>query len=93
MAVEQYTEHLLLDEMGVKIGDNETCFVLPQGDVSNYPNIEYSLKKAGGKPKKCSLSDFNSGGTGKAKPEFIVTFKNDINTIIVVECKSMLTKH
>lgn len=93
MAVEQYTEHLLLEEMGVKVGDNETCFVLPQGDVGNYPKIDEALKKAGGKPKSCIMSDFSLGGKGKAKPEFVITFKNDINTIIVIECKSALAKH
>ena len=43
-----------------------------------------SLKKAGGKPKQCELGDYTQGGNGKAKPEYIITFNDDIHTIIVV---------
>ena len=93
MAIEQYTEHLVLEEMNIKLGVNENCVVLPQGDVERYSKIEKALKEAGGKPKKCELENFTLGGKGKAKPEFIITFKEDINTIIVIECKNTLKKH
>lgn len=93
MAIEQYTEHLVLEEMNIKLGKNENCIVLPQGDVEKYPKIEKALKEAGGKPKKCELKNFTLGGKGKAKPEFIITFKDNINTIIVIECKNTLKKH
>ncbi len=33
------------------------------------------------------------GGKGKAKPEYIITFYDDIHTIIVIECKNSTKKH
>ena len=36
---------------------------------------------------------FQQSGSGKAKPEYIITFKDDVNTIIVVECKKSVSKH
>jgi type I restriction-modification system DNA methylase subunit len=92
MAIERYTESLTLDEMKCKLGDNSWGSVLPQGDVERFGEIEKLLKKAGGKPKKCPLEDYSSGGKGKAKPEYIITFNDNANTIIVVECKKS-TKH
>ena len=32
-------------------------------------------------------------GTGRAKPEYIVTFNKDKNTIILVECKKSIKEH
>ncbi len=93
MAVEQYTESLTLKEMKCVIGKNPFGYVLPQGDVSNIYKIENLLKKAGGKPKECDIEDYSQGGKGKAKPEYIITFDDDINTIIVVECKNSIKKH
>ena len=93
MPHEQYTESLTLSEMKCTIGENSFGFVFPQGDVSSVDKIENMLKKAGGKPKECALSDFTQGGSGKAKPEYIITFNDDINTIIVVECKPSVNKH
>lgn len=93
MSVEQFTESLTLSEMKAVLGKNSFGYVFPQGDVSNVDKIEKLLKKAGGKPVICTLSDFSQGGTGKAKPEYIVTFDDDINTIIVVECKNSVSKH
>lgn len=51
------------------------------------------LKKAGGKPKECELTDFSQGGNGKAKPEYIIKFDTDQNRIIVVECKKSTKQH
>lgn len=93
MAIEQYTEDLTMREMKCHIGENEFGFVFPQGDVSDVDKIERVLKLAGGKPKDCSIADYSKGGTGKAKPEYIITFNDDINTVIVVECKNSVKKH
>lgn len=93
MAIEQYTENLTLKEMKCTIGKNPFGYVLPQGDVSGADKIEKILKQAGGKPKECDLEDYSQGGKGKAKPEYIITFNDDIHTIIVVECKNSSKKH
>jgi hypothetical protein len=95
MAVEKYSESLVLREMKCRLGDNGWGVVHPQGDVGNMDKIDALLKEAGGKPKFCALSDFTQGGTGKSKgrPEFIITFKDDIHTIIVIECKNTASKH
>ena len=93
MAIEQYTESLTLREMNCTIGENPFGFVFPQGDVPSIDKIETLLKKAGGKPKDCALSDFSLGGNGKAKPEYIITFNDDVSTIIVVECKKSIKNH
>ena len=93
MAIEQYTESLTLREMKCSIGENEFGYVFPQGDVSTVDKIERLLKMAGGKPKECELNDFSQGGKGKAKPEYVITFNDDIHTLIVVECKNTVKKH
>lgn len=93
MSIEQYTEHLLLKEMDCEIGENDFGFVLPQGDTKEIEKIDSILKEMGGKPKECDLENFEIKGSGKAKPEFIITFKEDLNTIIVVECKNTIKKH
>ena len=93
MAIEQYTESLTLQGMNCTIGENEFGFVFPQGDISDVAKVERLLKKAGGKPKVCALDDYTLGGKGKALPEFIITFKDDVNTLIVVECKKTVNKH
>ena len=93
MAIEQYTESLTLREMKCTIGENEFGYVFPQGDVSSVDKVEKLLKIAGGKPKECELNDFMQGGKGKAKPEYIITFNDDIHTLIVVECKNSVRKH
>lgn len=93
MAIEQYTESITLQSMKCVIGENDFGYVFPQGDVADVDKVERLLKKAGGKPKVCALDDFSLGGSGKALPEFIITFKDDVTTIIVVECKKSVTKH
>lgn len=93
MPIEQYTESLTLREMKCVLGENAFGYVFPQGDVSAVDKIHSLLKKAGGKPKECELDDFSKGGNGKAKPEYIITFNDDIHTIIVVECKNTAKKH
>ena len=93
MAIEQYTESLTLKEMKCTLGKNSFGYVFPQGDVASINKIEELLKKAGGKPKECDLDDFSQGGNGKAKPEYVITFNDDIHTIIVIECKNTVKKH
>ncbi len=90
MAIEQYTESLTLKEMKCTIGENQFGYVFPQGDVSGVDKIEGLLKKAGGKPKECELADYTQGGKGKAKPEYVITFNDDIHTIIVLSAKIRL---
>lgn len=93
MPVEQYTESLTLQGMKCKLGENDFGYVYPQGDVAEVSKAEALLQRAGGKPKECALADFAKGGSGKAKPEYVITFKDDVNTIIVVECKKSVGKH
>ncbi len=88
MSIEKYTEELTLKEMKVVLGKNDFGFVFPQGDVKNLDKIDNLLKKAGGKPTECDLLDYVNGGKGKAKPEYVITFNEERNTIIVVECKN-----
>ena len=93
MAIEQYTESITLQNMKCVIGKNSFGYVFPQGDVSDVEKVDRLLKKAGGKPKLCALDDYSLGGKGKALPEFIITFNDDVTTIIVVECKKSVTRH
>ncbi len=93
MAIEQYTESLTMQEMKCVLGKNDFGYVFPQGDISDVDKIERLLKKAGGKPKDCALNDYSLGGNGKAKPEYVITFNDDISTIIIIECKNSVKKH
>lgn len=93
MAIEQYTESLTLHEMKCTIGENPFGYVFPQGDCESVDKIDNLLKKTGGKPKECGLSDFSVTGSGKAKPEYIITFNDLPSTIIVVECKKSVKFH
>lgn len=93
MANEQYTESLTLKEMKCTIGANDFGYVFPQGDVASVDKIENLLRLAGGKPRECEMDDFSQGGKGKAKPEYIITFRDDIHTIMVIECKKTVKNH
>lgn len=93
MANERYSENLVLEEMGVKLGENDFGYVFPQGEAENFDKIEEKLKEMGGKPVVCELNDYVTTGTGRAKPEYIVTFNEDKNTILLVECKKSLKDH
>ena len=93
MANERYSENLVLEEMGVKLGKNDFGYVFPQGEAENFDKIEEKLKEMGGKPALCELDDYSTTGTGRAKPEYIVTFNEDKNTILIVECKKSLKDH
>lgn len=93
MANERYSENLVLEEMGVKLGENDFGYVFPQGEADNFDKIEAKLKEMGGKPDICELDDYITTGNGRAKPEYIVTFNEDKNTILIVECKKSLKAH
>jgi type I restriction-modification system DNA methylase subunit len=93
MANEQYSEQLVEIEMKIIKGENSFGFVFPQGDIHGIEKIENLLRKAGGKPDLCDLSDFSKGGNGKAKPEYVITFNNDTSTVLVVECKRSVSQH
>lgn len=79
--------------MGVKLGKNDFGYVFPQGEAENFDKIEEKLKEMGGKPTFCELDDYSTTGAGRAKPEYIVTFNEDKNTILIVECKKSLKDH
>ena len=91
MAIEQYTESLTLSEMKCTIGENPFGFVFPQGDVEGVDKIENLLKKAGGKPKECMLSDFTLGGNGKAKPEYIITLIMNMSEHLILHGCGLFT--
>ncbi|MBO5577592.1 MAG: N-6 DNA methylase [Bacilli bacterium] len=93
MPIEQFTEKLTKEMMGVEIGQTSFGYVYPQGDVPHGTKLYDLLKKCGGKPTECELSDFSTHGGGKAKPEFIITFNSEPNTVVVVECKNSPSKH
>jgi len=90
---ERKTEELFLSEAKCAIGRNSFGHVYAQGDVRNIAAIAALLHQAGGKPKYYALDDYTSGGTGKGQPEFIITFDNDADLLIVVECKASTNKH
>jgi type I restriction-modification system DNA methylase subunit len=93
MANEQYSEQLVETVMNIQIGENPFGYVYPQGDIQGITKIENLLKEAGGKPDICDISDFSKGGSGKAKPEYVIAFNKDSNTILVVECKRSIKQH
>lgn len=93
MPIEQFTEQLTREEMGISIGQQPFGFVYPQGDVPHTIKIYNLLMACGGKPIECALNDYGAKGAGKAKPEYIITYNADPNTIVVVECKNSPSKH
>ncbi|MBQ8913188.1 MAG: N-6 DNA methylase [Lachnospiraceae bacterium] len=92
---ERYAEKLVQEEMKIKLGKNAFGNVYVQGEKCNISAINDSLKKAGGKPKNCELTDYTTTGSNKksAMPEFIITLNKELNTIIVIECKKTVSKH
>lgn len=93
MPIEQFTEQITKQEMGITIGRQPFGYCYPQGDVPTSTKLYDLLKKCGGKPVECELSNYQTKGAGKGKPEFIITFDAEPNTIIVVECKKAPSKH
>lgn len=94
MASERLTEDLTQKEMGFSLGKNPWGVVYPQSDASNINgDLREALVRAGGKPKICDLNQYDCGGKGIGKPEFVITFDKARDTVIVVECKASLKKH
>lgn len=60
--------------------------VFAQGDTLN-SDINALLLKTGGKPETEDVYSSSNTTSGKGKPEFIITFDEDSNTILIVECK------
>jgi type I restriction-modification system DNA methylase subunit len=85
---ERNTEWLFLKESGVDLGENDFGYVFAQGKAIGFDGIMKLLKKMGGKPETCDLDDFTVLKTGIAMPEYLITFKDDKKTIMVVECKA-----
>jgi len=85
---ERNTELLFLKESGVELGENDFGYVFAQGKAIGFDDIIKLLKKMGGKPDVCELNDFTILKTGIAMPEYLITFKDDRKTIMVVECKA-----
>ena len=90
---ETITEQLTRSEMNFIVGDNDFGVVLAQNYTGNFSDIETALKMSGGKPKICELDDYETRGAKQGKPEYIITFKNEPNLIIVIECKASTSKH
>lgn len=90
---ERVTEDLVLSEMQAVLGENDFGFVFPQGQTPGLDKVNKALKQAGGKPKHCPLIDYSCGGTGKAQPEYIITFNKPHDTVMVVECKNSVKHH
>ncbi len=93
MSNERYSENLVLCEMKCGLGKTGFGHVLPQGDTPKHTAIGRLLQEAGGKPLQCELDDYTHGGEGKARPEYIITFDDDADTLIVVECKKSAKWH
>ena len=93
MANEQNTEALTRQLMNFEVGKNQGFNVYAQTVDKTLSIIRNCLDKAGGKPTKCKLQEYNSKSTGTAKPEYIITYDEFPDTIIVIECKSSENSH
>ena len=93
MSTERTTEALTQRQMEFRLGKNDFGYVYEQGAVDKIPKLNEALLRAGGKPALCALDDYSKGGKGKAQPEFIITFADDQNTVIVLECKRSTKSH
>lgn len=89
MATERVTENLTLSCLGVNL---DMPNVFAQGDTNN-SDINRLLKDAGGKPEHEKLSLINHGTASKGKPEFLITFNDNPNLILIVECKKSTKDH
>ncbi|MCL2373677.1 MAG: SAM-dependent methyltransferase [Treponema sp.] len=90
---ERNTEWLFLKASGVELDENNFGYVFAQGKANGFDNLTKLLKKMGGKPDICDLNDFTVSKTGTAMPEYLITFKEDKKTIMVVECKANEKQH
>lgn len=94
MASERITEELVLKEMDFQIGKNAFGSAFAQSDAVLFSGkLKTALIRAGGKPKVCDIDNYECGGHGIGKPEFIITYDNDKDTVLVIECKASVKKH
>lgn len=80
MKNERITENIvrnLLRKLGYY--DNQECIIEEQ--TSNNSRIKKLLQNS------------SKDGNGVGKPEFIISFKDDIDFLIIIECKSDVNKH
>ena len=90
---EEFTEGLTRKLMGFDVGENNGFDVYPQGIDKKFTDIRECLDMAGGKPKDCPLDIFLTNTKGTAKPEYIITFRDNPDKIIVIECKKTTKFH
>lgn len=90
---EQFAESLTRRLMQFEAGQNDGFYVYPQSVDKSLVAIKECLDRAGGKPKDCRLSEFPTNTKGTAKPEYIITFDKNSNTILVIECKRNKKDH
>ena len=93
MALERTSEELVKKLMCFDLGKNAFGFVYAQGEKTENSDINNALDECGGKPKECALDDYKTKGKKHGQPEFLITFKNHPDTIIVVECKKSVKAH
>ena len=80
MANERNTENLVRNMLRNK-GYSDNSNILIEEQQSTSPKINKLLKNA------------SKGGKGKGYPEFIITFVDNPNDLIVIECKASVSKH
>lgn len=90
---EQFAESITRKLMQFDVGQNNKFYAYPQSVDKTLVEIKNCLDKAGGKPKDCALTDFSVSAKGTAKPEYIITYDENPNTILVVECKRNKKDH
>jgi len=90
---ERNTEWLFLKEAGIELGENDFGYVFAQGKAVGFDDIIKLFKGMGGKPDICELDDYTIQKTGIAMPEYLVKFKEDPKTILLVECKGVEKFH
>ena len=80
MANERKTEQLVRNMLKDK-GYSDNSLIVIEEQSSDNPKIDKLLKFA------------SKRGIGKGFPEFIISFKNNLNHIIIIECKADVSKH
>ncbi|MEM9569394.1 MAG: N-6 DNA methylase [Bacteroidota bacterium] len=80
MANERKTEQLVR-KMLIDRGYMDNPLIVIEEQSSDNPKIDKLLKNA------------SKSGRGKGYPEFIISFKNNLDNIILIECKAKVTFH
>ncbi|MBI6110134.1 HsdM family class I SAM-dependent methyltransferase [Clostridium perfringens] len=91
MVNERWTEQYTLEELKVKIGENDTTIV--EAQTSYDKKVKNILKQCGGKPKFCEIDEIPEVSKGIGKPEFIIRYKDRDDLIVIIECKNDRKKH